>query len=374
MKFRNMAVLAVGGAMAVSLAACGTNPAGNNPAGTTDYAKLVGIVLPTNSESRWPAAEAQFKSVMPGATVLYSNKSTATEKTNVESLINQGVKYIVICAQDAAAAAAAVDEAHAAGIKVIAYDRLITGTKNLDYYVTFDSVDVGKAQGQYLVDQAKGQNNNLYLYAGAASDNNAFLFFQGAWSVLQPKIADGTFRIVNSPAAVALQGNATLTRDQQSQIIGQITTNWDPTQAQTLAQANLAAATADQKGDVFLLTPNDDGARPIADAFRADSAVTTVYSTGQDFTLASLQYILDGKQSMTVWKSDTLLVKASQKIIDAVQAGNTKPDVIVTTYDNGAGQIPSTKEAITVVTKDNLAQAVADSGMYKIDNGKVAAK
>ena len=82
----------------------------------------------------------------------------------------------------------------------------------------------------------------LYLYAGAASDNNAFLFFQGAWQVLQPKIADGTFVIKNSSEAVALQGNATLTRDQMAKIIGQITTNWDFNTAKNLAESNLTAA------------------------------------------------------------------------------------------------------------------------------------
>ena len=88
---------------------------------------------------------------------------------------------IIICPQDGTAAAAAADEARAAGVKVISYDRLILDTDAVDYYVTFDSISVGKAQAQYLVDNATGTGNPLYLYAGAASDNNAFLFFEGAW-------------------------------------------------------------------------------------------------------------------------------------------------------------------------------------------------
>jgi ABC-type uncharacterized transport system ATPase subunit len=101
------------------------------------------------------------------------------------------------------AAAAAVEEAKAAGVKVISYDRLITNTQAVDYYVTFDSIAVGAQQAQYLVDHATGKGNPLYLYTGAATDNNAFLFFEGAWKVLQPKIADGTFVIKNSSQAVA---------------------------------------------------------------------------------------------------------------------------------------------------------------------------
>ena len=91
---------------------------------------------------------------------------------------------------------------------MVSYDRLIRDTDAVDYYVTFDSIAVGEAQAQYLVDKATGTGNPLYLYAGAASDNNAFLFFEGAWNVLQPKIADGTFVIKNSSEAVGLQDKA----------------------------------------------------------------------------------------------------------------------------------------------------------------------
>ena len=159
------------------------------------------------------------------------------------------------------AAAAAVEEAQAAGVKVISYDRLITNTQAVDYYVTFDSVAVGAQQAGYLVDHATGKGNPLYLYAGAATDNNAFLFFQGAWGVLQPRIADGTFVIKNSSQAVSLQANAALARDQEKAIFGQISTNWDRHTAWNLAQFNLASATTADKGNVFILAPNDNTAR-----------------------------------------------------------------------------------------------------------------
>ena len=149
--------------------------------------------------SRQPAYDVQ---------VLFSDGDSAKEKANVESLISQGVKVIIICPQDATAAAAAAQEARDAGVKVVSYDRLIRDTDAVDYYVTFDSISVGEAQAQYLVDKATGTGNPLYLYAGAASDNNAFLFFEGAWNVLQPKIADGTFVIKNSSEAVGLQDKA----------------------------------------------------------------------------------------------------------------------------------------------------------------------
>ena len=151
-------------------------------------AKLsVGVVLPTKDEPRWIQDETRFNDAFKAAgydvQILFSQGDSAKEKANVEALIAQGVKVIIICPQDATAAAATADEARAAGVKVISYDRLIRDTASVDYYVTFDSVSVGKAQGQYLIDKATGTGNPLYLYAGAASDNNAFLFFEGAWEV-----------------------------------------------------------------------------------------------------------------------------------------------------------------------------------------------
>ncbi len=354
-----------------SFVGCGNTASTSTASKDTSSAKAsVGIILPTKAESRWPMAEKQFKEAIPGATILYSNGDTATEKTNVESLISKGVKVIVICPQDGTAAAAEVDEANAKGIKVISYDRLIMNTSNVNYYVTFDSVAVGAAQAQYLVDQAKGKGNHLYLYAGALSDNNAFLFFQGTWSILQPKIADGTFVIENSSVADSFKDTATLTHEQSAKIIGQITTNWDPATAKTLAQANLAKATADQKGATYVLAPNDDTSRAITDSFRADKAVTEIYSTGQDFTQASVQYIVDGKQSMTVCKADKSLVSDVKTIVDAIQ-GDTKPADVVTTYNNGSIDVPSTKAPLTIVKKDNVEDVIKSSGLYTLTNGTV---
>ncbi len=240
--------------------------------------------------------------------ILFSDGDSAKEKANVESLINQGVKVIIICPHDATAAAAAAARSPEAGVKVISYDRLIRETDAVDYYVTFDSISVGEAQAQYLVDKATGTGQPLYLYAGAATDNNAFLFFEGAWNVLQPKIADGTFVIKNSSEAVALQDKATLTRDEMGQIIGQVTTEWQFDVAKNLAEAHLTTAAAADKGDVFILAPNDGTARAIADVFAADADVSSFVVTGQDAEIPSVQYIIDGKQSMTVLKDVRTLV------------------------------------------------------------------
>jgi ABC-type sugar transport system substrate-binding protein/N-acetylglutamate synthase-like GNAT family acetyltransferase len=231
------------------LPACGPTP--TVAPQVTQPAKLsVGIILPTKDEPRWIQDETRFSDAFEAAgydvQILFSQGDSAKERANVQSLIAQGVKVIVICPQDATPAAAAA-EARAAGVKVIPYDRLIRDADAVDYYVTFDSISVGEAQANYLVGKATGTGNPLYLYAGAASDNNAFLFFEGGWNVLQPKVADGTFVIKNSEA-VALQGKANLTREEMGKIIGQVTTEWKFDVAKNLAEANLTAASAADNG------------------------------------------------------------------------------------------------------------------------------
>ncbi len=330
----------------------------------------VGIVLPTKSEPRWLQDQASFQNYMKAAgynvEILFSELSSATEKTNVESLLTKGIKVLIICPQDADAAAAAADEANKAGVKVISYDRLIRGTTSVDYYVTFDSMAVGAAQAQYLINKATGKGNPLYLYAGAASDNNAFIFFEGAWEKLQPKIADGTFVIKNSAQAVSLQGNPTLTRDQESAIIGQITTDWKFDVAKNLAEANLTAASTADKGNVFILAPNDGTARSIADAFGADKDVKSWVITGQDAEKASVQYIIDGKQSMTVWKDTRVLSKGA---IDAAIA-LIKGTALTTsgTYNNGKKDVPALQSPVVTVEKSNIKDTLIAGGAFQLSD------
>lgn len=327
----------------------------------------IGIVLPTRDEPRWLQDEARFLDLL-GETdysveILFSQGSTATELSNVETLISRGIDVLIITAQDGAAAGAAVERAKEEGITVIAYDRLITETDAVDYYVTFDSIAVGEAQAQYLVDNVSGSGNPLYLYAGAASDNNAFLFFEGAWNVLQPKIADGTFEIVNSSEARSLQSKASLTRDEMASIIGQITTNWDFNTAKNLAAANLTAASAADKGEVFILAPNDGTARAIADEFASDPAVTQYYVTGQDAEKASVQYIIDGKQSMTVFKDTRTLAADAIEMAVAVLDGNTVQTT--GTYNNGVKNVAAKQTDVVVVTQSNVRAALIDSAYYE---------
>ncbi|MCR5791888.1 MAG: sugar-binding protein [Lachnospiraceae bacterium] len=386
MKKRLLSLFLTMGLTASLLAGCGSNDAGNAGDSNTDAAKeetaenadsseaessdeggiQVGIVLPTKDEPRWLQDQAQFEAILGDAgftnQVLFSQGSSATEKTNVETLISKGIKVLIICPQDATAAAAAVEEAKAAGVTVISYDRLITDTEAVDYYTTFDSFSVGVAQGQYLIDNAKGTGVPLYIYTGAATDNNAFIFFEGAWSVLEPKVKDGTFVIANSEKAAGFVGAGELSRDDEGEILGQTTTNWDFDTAKKLAEANLTAASAEQKGDVAILAPNDGTARAIADTFAADADIKSYIITGQDSEQASVQYVIDGKQSMTVFKDTRTL--AADSVAMALAVLNGEEVETTTTYNNGKIDVPAKQTDIVVVTKDNVQSALIDSEYY----------
>ena len=335
-----------------------------SPSASPSSAAPIGILLP----SSWVAGEkARFLDALkatPYRARVVASQDSATEKAAVETLIQQGIKVLILTPQDSAAAAAAADEARAAGVKVIANDRAVLDTVAVDYYVTFDCLAVGAAQAQYLIDRAgASKGNNLYLYAGNAADSNSFAFLEGAWEKLQPKIADGTFVIRNSSVAVGLRGNPTLTHDQLAQVIAQVTTNWDFNTSRTLAAGNLAAVPAAAKGTVFILAPNDFTARVIGDVFAADKDVTKSYVTGQDADKASVQSIIDGKQGLTVFKDPRTRVQAAVAVAVAFLQGGTP--VATTTLNNGAIDVPARLLASVTVTKANVQAALIDTGYYK---------
>lgn len=364
-KMKGLTFLIVLIILSVLVSACSSG--GENDSKKNKNKVDVGIVLPTKDEPRWVQDEQRFKDALKDSKysteILFSQGSSAKEKENVESLLNKGIKVLIITPQDGAAAGSAVEAAKKEGVTVIAYDRLITNTDAVNYYVTFDSLAVGAAQAQYLVDNAKGSNVPLYLYAGAASDNNAFLFFEGAWKVLQPKIADGTFKIANSSEAEKLKDTAELSRDQLSKIIGQVTTNWDPNEAKNKAQTHLTAAKADLKGAVAILAPNDGTARSIADVFATDKAIKSYVVTGQDAEKASIQYIIDSKQSMTVFKDVRTLVKDAMGL--AVEVLDGKTPETTGSYDNGSKEVKAKQTDVIVVNKDNVKKELIDSAYYE---------
>ena len=329
----------------------------------------IGIVLPTKDEDRWLADEATFKQMIEEkgikAEIMYSQADPAIEKSNVEALIEKGIKVLMICPFDGAAAASTVEMAKAEGVQVISYDRLITGTDAVDYYVAFESAKIGEAMGQYLVDQAAaygGSGLNLYLYSGALTDNNSFTYFQGNWNALQPKIADGTFIVRNSEVAEKYKDIKDLSYDQLYEIMQSVDTEWTPSVAKSLAEANLTNAAPEEKALSFITAPDDNTARAIADAFMADADVAEFRICGADGVEGSVQYLIDGKQDMTVYCNPAMIAVAAMDLAQKLIAGESVASA--ETINNEAIDIPVIRCDVQPVTRDNLVEVWLDAGVY----------
>ena len=345
-----------------------TEHTGEETPKTKDPGFDVGIILPTMSEPRWLQDRDRFEQLLSDAAlsgaVLFSDGDVQMEYENVEYCIQNGARGIILCAQNGEGARDAAERAKEAGLFVIAYDRLITGTDAVDYFVTFDSVAVGEAQARYLVEHAPaGRGIPLYLYAGSVSDHNAFLLFEGAWRILQPKIANGTFVIANAPAADACKDVPVLSQAQLADIVSDISTMWDFQTASDLAELHLARQ--DFKGEVLVLAPNDSTARAIADVFSADDAITDFVISGQDAEVASVQYVIDRKQSMTVFKDTRTLSAEAIDIAVALIEGQEIP--ASASYHNGVKDVPATQMDIVVVDYQNVREALIDTGYYEAD-------
>ena len=329
----------------------------------------IGIVLPTKDEDRWLADEATFKKMIEEkgikAEIMYSQADPAIEKANVEALIQKGIKVLMICPFDGAAAASTVEMAKKEGVKVISYDRLITGTDAVDYYVAFESQKIGEAMGQYLVDQAAaygGTGLNLYLYSGALTDNNSFTYFQGNWNSLQPKIADGTFIVRNSEVAMKYKDIKDLSYDQLYEIMQSVDTEWTPSLAKSLAEANLTNAAAEEKALSFITAPDDNTARAIADAFMADADVAEFRICGADGVEGSVQYLIDGKQDMTVYCNPAMIAVAAMDLAQKMIAGESV--ATTETINNEKIDIPVVRCDVQPITRDNLVEVWLDAGVY----------
>jgi len=331
----------------------------------------IGIILPDNTAgTRWPSdLSGMISAIGTSATCecMYSNGKAATELTETQALIAKGIKVLIIFPWDTTNCIAAA-AAKAAGVQVIAYDRLIMGSANVDYYITFDALGVGAAQAQFLVDQAVaagGSGYPLFLYSGFYDDSNAHMFFMGAWSVLQPKILDGTFIIKNSPAAASLVSSNTLTEANIMAIFND-STNWIDTQWDSVTAANLAtrdlAANSPGTGKVFILAPNDLTARAISDIFRGSVTNANLYITGQDAEKASVQYIIDGKQSMTVFKDFRILGQEAAYMALDIISGITPG--MAFTLNNGVKNVPSLSLSCISVTRSQIQSDLIDSGFY----------
>ena len=312
---------------------------------TTVKEPVIGISLPTQREERWVRDKATMEQTAKEMGIKYhmqvADANPAQQAQQVENLLTQGIDVLILAPQDAAASAIMVKKATDAGIPVISYDRLISGTDKLSCYISFDNEKVGEIQGQYFVDNVPA--GNIMLFGGAPTDNNAVLFFKGAMSVIQPKIDDGTYTVLGGESFQQVA-----------------TENWLPNLALNRATAILTANSGKEIHGV--LSPNDGVAGGIIQAFKAASVKLPIV-TGQDSEVSAVQRIAAGEQSMTVFK-DTRET-ASEAIRVALKLALKQPINADRAVNNGTIEVPSILLPATVVTQENYKEILVESGYIK---------
>lgn len=356
-----------GGAMILSLAACSSGTGGGSGSGSGDGG-LVGVAMPTKSSERWIADGNNVKSQLEEAgykvDLQYAEDDIPTQVSQLENMITKGAKALIVASIDGTTLTSVLEEAKANDIPVIAYDRLIRDSENVDYYATFDNYKVGVQQatsllaGLGLTDltgakaaDAPAGPFNVELFAGSPDDNNATFFFNGAMDTLQPYIDDKT--LVVKSGETDFNTVATL--------------RWDGEVAQSRMEDILTKTYSDGSKVQGVLSPYDGLSRGIISAL-TDAGYTVGSDfpiiTGQDAELDSVKAIIAGEQYATIYKDTRELAKEAVKMAQAVLEG-TEPEVNDTdTYDNGKKVVPSFLLEPVIVTKDQIQSVLVDGGYY----------
>lgn len=332
MKLRKRLTLALAFMLILSLfAGCSKETSGG------DEKIKVGLSLPTQREERWVRDKETMEQVAADMgielIVKVADADMEEQITQVESLLAQGIDALILAPHDAAAAATLVDKAKQEGIPVISYDRLITNTDKLDVYLSFDNVRVGELQGQFITE--KVPEGNYIILSGAPTDNNAKLFKQGAMKYIQPLIDEGKINVIAEQAVE----------------------NWVPENALKIVEAALSANNNEVDA---ILAPNDGTAGAAIQALAAQGLAGKVPITGQDAEKAAAKRILEGTQSMTIFKDTRELGKEAINI--AIKLAKGEKVEINGEVDNGKINVPSVLLEPKIVTQDNLQEVLVDSG------------
>lgn len=310
---------------------------------------IIGVSLPWLGTQNWKEADEMFKAQLEEAgfqTIIQAaDNKVPQQQQQIESMIQNGAKVIVVGPIDGSQLGSVLEEAAAAGIKVIGYDRLLENTTGVDGVVQFGSVKTGELQAQALLDGLAAQKGegpyNIELFGGGPADPNAPNFFTGAMSVLQPKIDDGTLTVVSG----------------QTDFTQCATLDWDNAKAQARMDSLLSGFYADKEIH-GVLSPNDGIARAIiTSAEQAGQEIPVV--SGLDAENESVEWIWSGKQYSTVAKPTALLVSETVEIIKSLQAGNGMPEP-TDKVNNGKKEVGIYELEPVVVTKENAKEAFAD--------------
>ncbi|MFW2544446.1 multiple monosaccharide ABC transporter substrate-binding protein [Primorskyibacter sp. 2E107] len=325
----------------------------------------VGIAMPTKSSARWIAdGDNMVKELGKAgyeADLQYAEDDIPNQLAQIENMITKGVDVLVIAAIDGTTLSNALENAAASGIYVIAYDRLIRDSGNVDYYATFDNFKVGVQQASSLVSGLKERFGegpyNVELFGGSPDDNNAYFFYNGAMSVLQPLIDDGSINIVSGQMGMDTVG----------------TLRWDGAVAQARMDNLLSAHYTDRRVH-GVLSPYDGLSIGILSSLKGvgygsgDMPMPIV--SGQDAEVQSVKSILAGEQYSTVFKDTRELARVTVGMVDALLAGGEPEINDTTTYDNGVKVVPSYLLEPVSVDASNWEEILIGSGYYTEDQIK----
>jgi putative multiple sugar transport system substrate-binding protein len=359
--YKLFAVVAI---FSFALAACGGGEADDAPAGGEEAveAKVVGISMPTKTSTRWisdgESMVQVFEDLGYETDLQFADDDIPNQLAQIENMITKGANVLVIAAIDGSTLTDALSKAKEAGVLVIAYDRLLVNSENVDYYATFDNFGVGVIMGSQIEEGLDLKNAegpfNIELFGGSPDDTNAFYFYDGAMSVLQPYIDSG--KLIVQSGQTGMDKVSTL--------------RWDGIVAQARMENLISAHYTDKRVDA-VLSPYDGLSIGIISALKSvgygteDQPMPVI--TGQDAEVASVKAMIAGEQTYTVFKDTRELAKQTAAMVDAALKGEEVPVNDMETYDNGVKIVPSYLLTPFSVDVTNYEQYLIDSGYYTAD-------
>ena len=327
---------------------------------TTGEGKTIGIAMPTQSSERWindgANMKAQLESLGYEVVLQYAEDDVQMQVSQIENMVAQMVDCLVIAAVDSGALTAVEAQAKAAGIPIIAYDRLLMDTDAVSYYASFDNKGVGTAIANYIVDakdleaaREAGESYTIEFFMGSPDDNNAVLLHEGIMEVLQPYLDDGT--LVCKTGRTSFDETCIL--------------RWSQETAQQWCENYLSGFYADEDLDIAC-SAFDGFAYGIRSALEAAGYTEANWPliTGQDAELMAVKNIISGKQTMSIYKDTRLLAEKCVTMVNAVLTGS-EPEINDTeTYDNGVLVVPSYLCTPVAVDVNNYQEVIVDGGYY----------
>ena len=343
-----------------ALAALALGAVGVSPLAMAQDKGSIGISMPTKSSARWIADGDNMVKVLKErgykTDLQYADDDIPNQLAQIENMITKGAKVLVIASIDGTTLSRVLQSAADKGVKVIAYDRLIKGSKNVDYYATFDNFQVGVLQAGSIVDklglkEGKGPFN-IELFGGSPDDNNAFFFYDGAMSVLQPYIDSGKLVVRSKQLGMNKVG----------------TLRWDGAVAQARMDNLLSAFYGKDKVHA-VLSPYDGLSIGILSSLKGVGYCTAQQPcpvvSGQDAEIPSVKSILKGEQYSTVFKDTRELAKVTAGMVDAVLNGKSPEINDTKTYNNKVKVVPSYLLKPVSVDLANYKPVLVGSGYIK---------